>query len=58
MSLLHHQIAYYRARATEYDEWFYRQGRYDRGPEVRTNRHHIDPASQRRTRVRDLQGLL
>jgi SAM-dependent methyltransferase len=27
------QIAYYRARASEYDEWFYRQGRYDRGAE-------------------------
>jgi demethylmenaquinone methyltransferase/2-methoxy-6-polyprenyl-1,4-benzoquinol methylase len=27
------QIAYYRARAAEYDEWFLRQGRYDRGPE-------------------------
>ena len=27
------QIAYYRARAREYDEWFYRQGRYDRGTE-------------------------
>lgn len=26
--------AYYRARAQEYDEWFYRQGRYDRGPEA------------------------
>jgi len=24
---------YYRARANEYDEWFYRRGRYDRGPE-------------------------
>ncbi len=24
--------AYYRARAAEYDEWFYRQGRYDHGP--------------------------
>jgi 2-polyprenyl-3-methyl-5-hydroxy-6-metoxy-1,4-benzoquinol methylase len=28
------QIAYYQARAGEYDEWFYRQGRYDRGPEL------------------------
>jgi len=28
------QIAYYQARATEYDEWFYRRGRYDRGPEL------------------------
>src|SRR5579884_3468249 len=30
--LLQQQIAYYRARAGEYDEWFLRQGRYDRGP--------------------------
>jgi demethylmenaquinone methyltransferase/2-methoxy-6-polyprenyl-1,4-benzoquinol methylase len=29
--ILAHQIAYYRARATEYDEWFLRLGRYDRG---------------------------
>src|SRR5689334_15435465 len=28
------QIAYYRARAGEYDEWFYRVGRYDRGAEL------------------------
>ncbi len=27
------QLAYYRARAPEYDEWFHRHGRYDRGPE-------------------------
>jgi SAM-dependent methyltransferase len=33
--LLDEQIAYYRARAQEYDEWFLRQGRYDRGPEHR-----------------------
>jgi demethylmenaquinone methyltransferase/2-methoxy-6-polyprenyl-1,4-benzoquinol methylase len=25
------QISYYRARAGEYDQWFYRQDRYDRG---------------------------
>ena len=31
--LLKEQAAYYRARATEYDEWFLRRGRYDRGPE-------------------------
>lgn len=30
-SILQQQIEYYRARASEYDEWFYRQGRYDRG---------------------------
>lgn len=27
-------ISYYRARAPEYDEWFLRQGRYDRGFEL------------------------
>ncbi|MDI7276169.1 MAG: class I SAM-dependent methyltransferase [Anaerolineae bacterium] len=32
--LLQEQIAYYAARAAEYDEWFLRQGRYDRGPEL------------------------
>jgi ubiquinone/menaquinone biosynthesis C-methylase UbiE len=31
--ILDEQIAYYRARASEYDEWFLRQGRYDRGAE-------------------------
>ena len=31
--LLEGQLAYYRARAGEYDEWFRRQGRHDRGPE-------------------------
>jgi demethylmenaquinone methyltransferase/2-methoxy-6-polyprenyl-1,4-benzoquinol methylase len=34
--ILSEQIAYYRARATEYDEWFLREGRYDRGPEHRS----------------------
>jgi len=32
--LLDEQIAYYRARAAEYDEWFLRQGRYDQGSEL------------------------
>lgn len=27
-ALLDEQIAYYRARATEYEEWFFRRGRY------------------------------
>jgi demethylmenaquinone methyltransferase/2-methoxy-6-polyprenyl-1,4-benzoquinol methylase len=31
--VLQDQIEYYRARAPEYDEWFYRQGRYDLGEE-------------------------
>jgi ubiquinone/menaquinone biosynthesis C-methylase UbiE len=33
--LLQAQIDYYRARAPEYDEWFLREGRYDRGDEHR-----------------------
>jgi len=34
-SLINQQIEYYRQRATEYDEWFLRIGRYDRGKEHR-----------------------
>ena len=30
---LQEMMEYYRARAAEYDEWFYRRGRYDRGAE-------------------------
>jgi 2-polyprenyl-3-methyl-5-hydroxy-6-metoxy-1,4-benzoquinol methylase len=33
--LIDEQIAYYCARAPEYDEWFLRNGRYDRGEEFR-----------------------
>jgi 2-polyprenyl-3-methyl-5-hydroxy-6-metoxy-1,4-benzoquinol methylase len=29
--VLDEMMAYYRERANEYDEWFYRRGRYDRG---------------------------
>jgi len=32
--LLAEQIAYYRDRASEYDQWWFREGRYDRGPEL------------------------
>ncbi len=32
--LLNEQLAYYRARAGEYDDWFYRRGRYDWGAEL------------------------
>lgn len=34
--LLAEQVAYYRARAGEYDAWWLRQGRYDRGAEFNT----------------------
>jgi demethylmenaquinone methyltransferase/2-methoxy-6-polyprenyl-1,4-benzoquinol methylase len=33
--ILDEQMAYYRARAAEYDEWFFRRGRHDLGPEHR-----------------------
>src|SRR5688572_9519935 len=32
-SILRQQLAYYGARATEYDEWWLRRGRFDRGEE-------------------------
>lgn len=32
--ILQQQIEYYRARASEYDEWWYNKGRYDRGEAV------------------------
>jgi SAM-dependent methyltransferase len=32
--VLAEQLAYYRARAREYDTWWLRQGRFDRGPEA------------------------
>lgn len=35
-SALAEQIYYYRARAAEYDQWFLRKGRYDRGDEHTT----------------------
>ena len=34
--LLADQIAYYRARAAEYDDWWFRRGRFDRGAELNT----------------------
>jgi len=38
-TLLKEQVAYYRERATEYDEWHTRQGRYDRGEDHRLQWH-------------------
>ena len=31
--VLQQQVDYYRARAAEYDAWWYRTGRFDRGAE-------------------------
>ncbi len=33
-ALLTEQLEYYRARASEYDKWWLREGRFDRGPEA------------------------
>ena len=33
-AILHEQMDYYRARAGEYDRWFFREGRYDRGEQA------------------------
>ena len=45
--ILQDQIAYYRARAGEYDEWWFRQGRYDRGPEFNARWHGETAAVER-----------
>lgn len=37
--VLDEQIAYYRARAAEYDEWWFRRGRYDRGADLNARWH-------------------
>ena len=33
-SLLAEQVEYYRARAGEYEDWWFRRGRYDHGPDA------------------------
>ncbi|MBC7814227.1 MAG: class I SAM-dependent methyltransferase, partial [Burkholderiales bacterium] len=38
------QIDYYRARAGEYDQWFYRLNRYDHGADA--NRRWFEEAAQ------------
>lgn len=43
-SLLRQQIDYYRARAHEYDDWFFRRGRYDRGEQL--NQRWFDQVEQ------------
>jgi cyclopropane fatty-acyl-phospholipid synthase-like methyltransferase len=51
--VLDEQLAYYRARAPEYDQWFERVGRYDHGPE-HTRTWHVEVATVRGW-LRDLQ---
>jgi hypothetical protein len=49
------QIEYYRARANEYDEWFFRQGRYDHGLEL--NKSWFGEIETLRRAVRQLQTV-
>lgn len=52
MDIRQQQIDYYRARAREYDEWFYRQGRYDQGDAL--NRQWFDEAQTVRDALHSL----
>jgi demethylmenaquinone methyltransferase/2-methoxy-6-polyprenyl-1,4-benzoquinol methylase len=52
-AVLQEQINYYRARAGEYDEWFYRQGRFNHG-EV-ANRQWFDEVEVVRQALRSLK---
>ncbi len=46
-AILGEQAAYYRARAGEYDEWWWREGRYD-PTAVRRRRRALDGTGARR----------
>lgn len=50
--ILNEQIAYYRARSSEYDDWFYRRNRYDHGEVL--NRQWFDEAAVVRKALHDL----
>jgi demethylmenaquinone methyltransferase/2-methoxy-6-polyprenyl-1,4-benzoquinol methylase len=47
-AILAEQVAYYRKRAGEYDEWWFRTGRYDHGQELndawRSDAHEVESA--------------
>lgn len=50
---LREQLEYYRARASEYDQWWLRQGRYDRG--TRSNMQWFTEARAVRSALRDFR---
>lgn len=52
---LQEQIAYYNARANEYDEWFYRIGRYDRGEQL--NQLWFDEAAMIKKALKNLGSV-
>lgn len=47
--ILQEQLKYYRARAAEYNEWWYREGRYDRG--AASNRQWFNEVEELRAAV-------
>lgn len=53
-NLLSEQVAYYRARAPEYDEWMQRIGRYSRGGEA--DRRWFEEFSIEQQRLRDFKA--
>lgn len=54
-ALLGEQMDYYRARADEYDEWFLRRGRYDRGAEL--NQKWLDEVEEVRRQLRTFKPV-
>lgn len=58
-NLLQEQIEYYRARAPEYDDWFYRRDRYDHGEaHTRQWQREIQQVREQLNRVTDLGHIL
>ena len=59
MTLLQNQIEYYRARAPEYDDWFYRRERYDQGEaHTRQWQREIQHVRDQLYRITDLGHIL
>lgn len=57
--IIQEQIDYYRARASEYDEWFYRIGRYDRGDEIKQRWfNEVDVVKQALQQVGQVEEIL
>ncbi len=57
-ALLDEQRAYYRARAREYDEWWERTGRFDRGPDANARWFEEAGALRRALEAFDARGYV
>ena len=55
--VLSEQLAYYRGRAPEYDEWWQRRGRYDRGEEETREWHRQVASVDAALRSFDVKGM-